>query len=219
MKKLISLRLLAITIIAAIGITSCSKDDETNKNIGENTKVSSYLKSFYSKNFALGKSVDSKVVKESSLQSKSEEVEDVVVTEVLVGNDTRARGYVITSKTTNAFIYFVDVDRIDYKMTAVDIEKNNVQVMNNIEELDKYMATNEFDIIKVTQEYIVEQNSNETKRPFWGWAYVEGPCGAAGPGLAYVYHNHYICGIRDQHIQQFSLTDSSQPLIEPCGFR
>jgi hypothetical protein len=208
-----------VLFIAGSLLTSCSKEDETKQSISENTKVSSFLKSFYSKNFEFGKSINSEIIKESSTLSKSVEVEDVVITEVLVGEDTRARGYIITSKSTNTFVYFVDIDRIDYKMTAVDIKINETKVINNIDEFDKYVATNEFDIIKVTQEYIEEQNSIDEKRPFWGWAYMQGPCGEAGEGMAYVYHNHYICGIRDQHIQQYSLVDANQPLIEPCGFR
>ena len=156
MKKFIAFRILAITLIAAILITSCSKDDGTDASVSENAKVSSYLKSFYSKDFQLGKSIESKVIKPtstaSSIASKSVEYEDLVLTEVFVANEERARGYILTNKTTNVFLYFVDVDRTDYKMTKVDIQANETQVLENIEQLDKYIATNQFDLIKVTQD-------------------------------------------------------------------
>ena len=90
MKKFISLRILAITIIATIGITSCSKNDETKNGVNGNAKVSSYLKSFYSKEFQLGKSVDTKMNKTTSAFSKSVEIESVMITEVFVGDETRA---------------------------------------------------------------------------------------------------------------------------------
>lgn len=147
---------LFVLFIGTSLITSCSKDDGTDASVSENAKVSSYLKSFYSKDFQLGKSIESKVIKPtstaSSIASKSVEYEDLVLTEVFVANEERARGYILTNKTTNVFLYFVDVDRTDYKMTKVDIQANETQVLENIEQLDKYIATNQFDLIKVTQD-------------------------------------------------------------------
>jgi hypothetical protein len=166
MKKFISLRTLAITLIAAIGITSCSKNDETNAGLNGNAKVSSYLKSFYSKDFQLGKSVDTKFTKPTSELSKSTEVENLVVTEVFVGEDDRARGYVISDKSTNEFLYFIDVDRIDYKLTSVKIDLNDTMLFNNIDELDKYVSTNEFDLIKVAEQINTGILQNYK---FWGW--------------------------------------------------
>lgn len=167
MKKIIVFRVLAIALVASIGIISCSKNDETKENIIGNSKVSCYLKSFYNTKYQLGKSIDTKLKKESqnSSLSKSIEVEDFIVTEVLVGEDTRARGYVVTRKSDNQFIYFIDVDRIDYKMTTVKVDVNETMIFNNIDELDKYISTNEFDLIKVAEQVnagIIENNK------FWG---------------------------------------------------
>lgn len=156
MKKIISLRLAAITLIAFICITSCSKNDDTN-GLNENAKVTSFLKSFYGKKIKNGTSIDAKVKMTNSTTTKSEEFGDIVVTEVFVGDETRARGYTITSKETNVFLYFVDVDRIEYKMTTVDIEANQTLIVDNIDELDKYVATNQFDFIKITQD-LIDQN-------------------------------------------------------------
>jgi len=174
MKKFIIFRVLAIAIITSIGIISCTKNDETNESINGNAKVSSYLKSFYTKDFQLGKSVDAKIIKATSTLSKSTEIENLVVTEVFVGNDTTARGYVITNKSTNEFLYFIDVDRIDYKLTSVKIDVNNTIVFNNIDELDKYTSTNGFDLIKVAEQ--VNSGILQNNR-FWGWSsWTWSPC-------------------------------------------
>ena len=210
---------LLVLFMGAIIITSCSKENDTNKNVSQNAKVSAFLKSYYSKDFELGESIKTKIKRKANPLAKSEEVEDVKITEVLVGDDIRARGYVITDKTTNVFLYFVDVDRIDYKMTTIDIDINDVTVLKDINEMDKYISSNEFDLIKVSQDYLLELNSGQSPKPFLRWAYEQGPCGEAGDGLAYVYHNHYFLGIRVAHIQQFSIADDTQPLIEPCGWR
>jgi hypothetical protein len=188
MKKFIAFRILVITLITVIGITSCSKDDETNKSVTQNAKVSTYLKSFYTKNYQLGKSVDTKIVKETSVLSKSTDVDNLVITEVFVGDDTRARGYVITDKSTDAFLYFIDVDRIDYKLTTVKIDVNETKVFNNIEDLDKYTSTNEFDLIKIAEQVnsgILQGNK------FWGsggWHNV----GGCDEGWQTISCSHYM---------------------------
>lgn len=143
---------LLVLFIATSFIISCSKDEQTSSSVSENAKVSNYLKSFYKNDFKLGKSIESKVIKPTSVVSKTVEYENLVVTEVFVANEERARGYVLTNKETNVFLYFVDVDRTDYKMTKVDIDANQTQVLENIEQLDKYITTNQFDLIKVTQD-------------------------------------------------------------------
>ncbi len=152
MKKNIISRLIIITLITFFGFISCSKEDDTRKDIRENAKISNYLKLFYKKEFSIGKSIESKVIKPSSIASKSIEYQDLIVTEVFIGEETIARGYILTNKETNVFLYFVDVDRVDYKMTKIDIETNEIQVINNIDQLNKYIETNKFDLIKVTQD-------------------------------------------------------------------
>lgn len=210
------LLLLILFSISCI-VTSCSKEDETNKSVTANSKVSNYLKSFYPTNFQLGKSVVTKIQKKSSDLSKSIEVVSVVITEVFVGDDTRARGYVITDKSTNEFLYFLDVDRIDNKLTTVKVDVNDTETFKNIDELDKYLDTNQLDFIKIAEDVVVNPNFDYNK--FFGWRYEEGPCGEAGAGLAYVYHSYFAFGIRIRHVQQYSISDSSEPLSEPCGFR
>ncbi|WP_395043555.1 hypothetical protein [Flavobacterium sp.] len=194
---------LLILIVGTSLATSCSKDDETNANVIENAKVSSYLETFYSTNFQFGKSVETNPKSNSTLLNRSTEVENLVITEVFVGNATTARGYVITDKNTNDFLYFIDVDRIDFKMTSVKIDVNQVITLDNINQLEKYFSTNEFDYIKIAQDYQAEINENQAnKRPFWGWAPTTP--GACGPnsngdgGCSYgTYQQHYIFWIKD----------------------
>lgn len=159
---------MAVALIVSFGVISCTKNDDTNDSALGNSKVSSYLKSFYKTNYQLGKSVDTKLKNDSpnSALSKSAEVEDFVVTEVLVGNDTTARGYVLTRKSDNEFVYFIDVNRIDYKMTTIKVDVNETMIFNNIDELDKYTSTNEFDLIKVAEQVNTGIISNFK---FWGW--------------------------------------------------
>ncbi|AWA31125.1 hypothetical protein HYN48_14065 [Flavobacterium magnum] len=71
------------------------------------------------------------------------------MTEVFVGDDLRPRGYLITEKETNDFLFFADVDRTDFKLTTFEPKSNPTKIFENINELDKYLSTDEFDLIKV----------------------------------------------------------------------
>ncbi|MBC7439529.1 MAG: hypothetical protein H7250_06050 [Flavobacterium sp.] len=134
----------------------CSKDE--NSNSSKNAKVNNYLARFYKKNFYIGNSVETAVVKSPTLSfarttlAKSEEFEGIKLSEVFVGEDERARGYIVTDKDTNEFLYFADVDRENFKFTKVDINANLTEELENIQQLDKYNATNQLDLIKIVQE-------------------------------------------------------------------
>ena len=199
--------ILSLVILLSISciVTSCSKDEGVEKN----NKISSYLKSFYSKKTELGKPVESRIKIESSAVGKSEEFQDIVITEVFVGDDTRARGYVITSKESNVFLYFVDVDRIEYKMTTVDIETNETLVFRDINELDKYSSTNQLDFIKVTQDLINQNGQDGTLSRI---RYQNGAC---GNGFYGVYQAHYFLGIRVSSWTAV-LDDEGHPVTHPC---
>jgi hypothetical protein len=187
MKKFIGVRILAMVLIASVGMISCSKNDGSDESVSGNAKVSNYLKFFYNKDFQLGKSVDTKIIKATSAASKSEEVDNLIVTEVFVGEDTTARGYIITNKSTNEFLYFIDVDRINYKMTSVKIDVNDSTVFNDINEFDKYASTNGFDLIKVAEQVNAGIIANNK---FWGWGSWQpmGPC--TNGHVAVVRHYH-----------------------------
>lgn len=155
MKKF-KISFILVIIFSTIFISSCTKEEESNIDISQNSKVSAYLKSFYKKNYKLGASVEAKFKPENSSLARTAEFENIIVTEVFVENETRARGYVLTNKTTNIFLYFVDVDRIEYKTTKVDIEANQTEIVEDIEQLESYLSTNQFDLIEVTQDLMNE---------------------------------------------------------------
>jgi hypothetical protein len=193
-------------------VTSCSKEDQTNNNVSENAKVSTYLKSFYATNYQLGKSVETKTKSNSSLANRSAEVENLVITEVFVGNTTTARGYIITDKDTNDFLYFIDVDRVNFKLTSADIVTNDVKIFDDINDLDKYIITNELDYIQIAEDYYLEQSS---ERRFWGWGEPH-PSGECINGHEYWVHTYYVFGIGVSTVGVQN-ADHTGPLWSPCG--
>jgi hypothetical protein len=201
-------------LIAVIGIVSCSKDDQTNEGVNDNAKISNYLKSFYSANYKLGKSVETKANTNSLPFAKTIEFEDLIITEVFVGEDTIARGYVITDKLTNEFLYFIDVDRATYQLISVDIEANDTKLFEDINELDKYLITNEFDIIKIAEDSLTEENLMDRRR-FFGSSYSQGPCDPA-TGTAQLFEDYYVFGIRVKHTPSVDLVTGGD-IWEPCG--
>lgn len=188
-------RLLLLVLFSTYFIlSSCTKEDESDKNVTENSKVSAYLKTFYSTDFQLGKSVQIKNQIKSSSLSRTTEVEDFSITEVFVGSDTRARGYIITDNSTNEFLYFIDVDRFDYKLTTVKIDINDTKVFNNIDDLGSYVTTNELDYIKIAEDYSIELENGAERRPFWGsggWHTIGG-CDNGWQTVANVYYVFWI---------------------------
>lgn len=178
---------LLVIFSATIIITSCSKENETNKSVSENAKVSTYLKSFYSKNFELGKSVETKVKIAANPMARTTEVENLVITEVFVGSDTSARGYIITDKTTNDFRYFIDVDRVNYKLTSADIIVNDTKIFDNINTLDKYLITDQFDFIKIAEDL----DNSTVSGKFWGSSLSWGACGPNTDGTEGCFQGQY----------------------------
>lgn len=201
--------------VSATMLVSCSEDNETTTN--ETTNIDSFLKSFYSKDYSLGTSAKVNPNSQLSSLARTATIEEMEVTEVFVSNETEARGYIITDKNTGEFLYFIDVDRDTYILTSLDVKNSEQKTFNNIDEIYNYFSTDEFDFIEIA----LDDNSNTdvAGRRFWGSQYNQGPCGEAGEGMAYVYQDYYVFGIRVKHELQTSLTDSSQPLVEPCGFR
>lgn len=180
--------LVVLFSITAI-ITSCTKEEQVNEELNQNSKVTNYLKNFYPTNFKLGKSVETKVNVSSSSLSRSTEYEDYVITEVFVGNDTRARGYIITDKETNDFLYFIDVDRVDLKLTSVKIDVNETILFENINELEKYLSTDEFDYIKIAEDF--NSDPSLERRRFWGSELSWGACGPNTDGSPGCFQGQY----------------------------
>lgn len=173
---------------------SCSKSDKSIAVENSNKKVSTFLKSFYKENSELGSPLEIKSKVETNVFNRTAELESYLITEVFVGNDTRARGYLITEKSTNEFIFFIDVDRINYKLTSVKVETNETKYFNEINELEKYLSTNEFDFIKILEDPDFEEPVVTDPEPVaFRIRYTYGSC---VNGVRGVYQASYFLGIR-----------------------
>lgn len=144
--------------------TSVDNDSDFSvlKREGISSEVSIFLDSFYSTDYKFGKQIET-----------SSDNDDYVVTEVVVNEDRSARGYITTEKLSGKFIYFVDVDRVFYKLTAVDIVEDKTEVFNDIDKNINYFDTDEFDFISI----VYEANNNTAGRKFWGSVIEPGACG------------------------------------------
>lgn len=188
MKKFNFFSNLAILLIAVFSITSCSKNDEVDES--ENDAISSFAKSFYRQNISYGESAETKLKWPTSSLARTEEYGDVKITEIFVGNEERARGYAITSKDTDVLLYFVDVDRVEFKMTTIDIETDQVKIAGGINELEKYAITNQFDFIKIAQDLNTDLNPGNVTN---GWHYSYGSCRDGRRG---VYRAYFLFGFQ-----------------------
>lgn len=178
-------------------LISCSKE-ENSQDVGSNTKVAAYLKLFYKTDFRIGKTVETKLVNSNSLaDARTVEFESVKLSEIFVGVDERARGYIVTDKETDEFLYFVDVDRDDLKLFAYNVAINETLVKENIDLLQEWASSNGFDFIKLFEGYNAEiaAGSSERRR-FWGWT-AWTPVGGCDEGFQTVVRTHYILGVKN----------------------
>lgn len=123
----------------------------------ESSQVTNYLTNFYN-------TTRSNITYGVDIETVDDNV-TVVITEIIVGSDLRARGYVATEKNTGDFLYFVDVDRNNFVLTANDIVNNKQDVINDIDKNSDYLNYDEFDFIKVVND---ANNNVIQRRKFWG---------------------------------------------------
>lgn len=194
-------------------LNGCSDQNEALSDNSTNAKVSTFLRKFYSENFHLGKKVETIIAASPSASMlRTKEFDNVIITEVFVGNDVRARGYVITDKVSNDFLYFLDVDRTDFKLTSISIDVNETIVFNDINELDKYLATDELDYIKIAEDFANGNTTIEANR-FWGWGQGH-PSGICVNGRDYWVREYYVCWFG---VSQGPVPGEGGNLWSPCG--
>lgn len=160
-----------LLLVLALGFNACSSENEEFQ--AEPTQAEKILDNFYSKSYEIGNAANVGLEKFNyDLVQKSVQIDDYQVTEVFVGNDPIARGYLFENVNTNEIETFVDVDRNNYILTSVDIETNDVETTNNINQLTEYNDTNGFDLIGTI-------NNDDAQNQTNGWRYelVE-PCHA-----------------------------------------
>ena len=215
--KLTLFSLIALFVSATV-LLSCSNDNDTTSNQTLNKNVNTFLKSFYAQNSELGKPVEIKSKNETNLLNRTVEMQSYLITEVFVGEDTRARGYIITEKATNDFVFFLDVNRLDYKLTSVKIETNETKHFNEINELEKYLSTDEFDFIKVIVDPDFEEPVVSDPEPVA--LRIRYSYGACVNGVQGVYQATYFLGIRFTKWTATVEENSNGNLVHatvPCG--
>lgn len=203
---------LCLFLLLILGIIAgCSRDEQTDTT--ENSTATSYVKSFYKTNFSYGRVVTSEAPKLVSSKARTAKAEDFSVTEIIVGKEKTARGYIITDNTTNRELYFIDVDRTSKRMTIVEIETKETITVNDIDKLNEYKETNGFDFIKIAKDTI---NVKTVDRPnkFWGWQKWVKCDKATGQGV--VMRTYYVLWIPVK-TEMVPGRDKDRPLIEPCA--
>lgn len=199
--------------ICAVVMVSCSSDEDNNQ-IQENAldpKTDAFLKNFYSNDYHLGKSVSTSNPNLNGLQNRSAQVDNYTVTEVFVNNEARASGYLFENLRTNRYENFIDVNRISYILTSVNLLNNETEVQNRINEKPEYSFTHEFDIIRIIENPIYTNPSNPGYVTY-GWHYEWGAC---GNGVRGQYKAYYFLGMR---LTQWTRSEDSngKQITEPC---
>ena len=129
-----------ILLFVSAGILfSCSSESENIQEQSIDQKTDSFLKKFYSNDYQLGKTKTS-AKNLNGYQQRTTQIEDYSITEVFVGNDEIARGYLFENLQTNEIESFVDVDRINFTLTSVDLDNYQVEIQNaNPAQLDAFV--------------------------------------------------------------------------------
>lgn len=195
MKKLLFLGMSTLFLFSACkkDVVNHSKVDNMRPQLSSSLPqdVEDFLEAFYTESFDVGQDI---------LTTEGETTFKVI--EIILGEDTRARGYVVINYTTGDFVYFADVDRVNHVLTLHTIGLEDPVVYNDIDQLEEYDATNEFDYIFGISN--VEDDMDPTgdpdpeikaKRPFWGT--VVTPIGPCLFGEQVVMTQHYAFWIKN----------------------
>lgn len=154
----LSIVALATLVFGAVIFISCSNEESTTNPDSSLTNfritnANAFIDDFYRTSWTTGVSA----TVEDSLKA-------YLVTEIIVGTDTRARGYLVKDKATNELLYFADVNRRDYVFTTIDLISEKVETFLEIDRHSDYGHSNEFDIIK-----IIDDLGGVTQPSGWFW--------------------------------------------------
>ncbi|MCZ8168823.1 hypothetical protein [Flavobacterium sp.] len=118
------------------------------------------------------------------------EIENYTITEVFVGDDERARGYIVTDKNNNEFLYFFDVDRTEFKLTSYDVKENSQQLIEQINLSEKWLVSDMYDFIKVINDGNIDGGpANQIQRIRYSY-------GSCVNGRRGVYQAHFFLGFQ-----------------------
>ena len=187
-------------MLGCIMFVSCSKEDLSSNEqrqiasfMIQNIDLEGFLGDFYSENFAIGEHI---VI--DSLGYR--------ITEVIVGDADLARGYAVQEESSGSFLFFFDVDRVNFVTTSFDIINGTNEEVSNIQNQPMYASTNGYDVIGfLGGEY--EDPTEWSGRPFIGYGYSYGPCDPIFNRQT-VHRQHYFFWIKN---------GPSEPLpFRPC---
>jgi hypothetical protein len=158
----VSIVALATLVLGTVIFISCSNEESTvtpdnslmNYRITDET---AFLSEFYNDSWTTGKSA-----------TVSDSLNTYNVTEIIVGTDTRARGYLVKDNNTGELLYFADVDRTNYVLKTVDLITEEQEFFTDIDKHPDYNNNGGFDL------YQIATDSGPTITipggRFWGWS-------------------------------------------------
>lgn len=155
---------LALSATALAGLFSCSNEEvdqfENGKkdlsviksSISKNAQQGlQYAQQFYGTNVELGNSID---------LPDPDSGDGVRISEVIVGGDIRARGYILSLLSSDEFLYFIDVNRMSNVMRAYSVSTGQLEVFGNLMDQPNYLASEKFDFIKYAPKNIAAKDSD-----------------------------------------------------------
>lgn len=139
----LSIVALATLVLGTVIFISCSNEESTvtpdssltNYRI---TNANAFINDFYRTSWTTGVSA----TVEDSLKA-------YLVTEIIVGTDTRARGYLVKDKATHELLYFADVDRNNHVFRTVNLITEEEETFLDINRHPDYSISDGFDMIKI----------------------------------------------------------------------
>jgi len=87
------------------------------------------------------------------------------VTGIIVGTDTRARGYIVRDNATSELLYFADVDRTNYVFKTVNLITEETETFDHINLHPDYGISDGFDMIKVIGD--INNDNYQAYGDFW----------------------------------------------------
>ena len=163
MKKIFIAAFIAVSAL----VVSCSNEDSVKDDVVNNinaksstvsSEITDFLKSFYRTNYQLGRNV----------ATKDENNTEILITEVVITNEGRARGYVVTDANTGKFLYFADVNRQSFVLHTYEAATKVYDKVYDINKTELY-AANQYDFIEI----IEAANASITKGGWFFFAQVK----------------------------------------------
>ncbi len=151
-------------------VYSCSKDSlnevDENHKLTHKSATTDYLDDFYGVAYTLGDAIET--------TDEAERTFDVFP--VTLSGDTVSRGYLAVDGTSGDLVYFVDVDRANYVMTAEDIEQGVTTQYNDINNHEDWEGTQRFDFTITIGDPNGDPGPPHGRKFFGRDEYNVGPC-------------------------------------------